>query len=597
MLGSITGATPPLAGEVCVFSTAVAAFAARPVAAVSIDGDGNFKIPKLPAGEYVMTATLLGGATAYAGPFDVGRDPAIPATVELPLNEMRREFSGSVRNVSSGDRKHILVRAFRLGDRVQEIYCSSLSDEGRYVFKVPDGEHFIVADGPGYTIAGRRAGPAKDEERTLTLNIELSPLGAMATPKQVADWVQNSMISLGPAASSVSLAEFGKRIGDATLVGMGEATHGTREFVQLRSELLKYLIEERGFSVLAIEAGWNEARALDDYVVHGRGDLEQGLAGLEYWIWDTHEFLDVLRWLRHYNSNLRISDRVRVYGFDMVYTRSGAKQLEQFVSKRFPKRGDNYAETFRFLQQTPAEIRQVENTLREKTLTQLEGLATLIRGLEAGSYSPEDQGEREQAIANIEVIRQAIEMYSAVGLARADLREQAMAANLLRILRLEAPGAKVVAWGHNAHIGKGRVLEFPLMGAYLEDELKDSYLAIGAMFGQGWAFVPMILSLPRVKEFTIHAPARGTVEEMFKQMDERVFLVDLRSAKGPTKRWFAAPQDVRSVSAVYGGGEKPPSAPRYSTRRTICFSSCGIQAGRRRRPQEFDQKSNSYRRW
>ena len=78
-------------------------------------------------------------------------------------------------------------------------------------------------------------------------------------------------------------------IGRARIVALGEATHGTREFFQLKHRLLEFLVTEMGFTTFAIEANWPESLAVNDYVLHGRDDAARSLAGLRLWTWNTEE--------------------------------------------------------------------------------------------------------------------------------------------------------------------------------------------------------------------------------------------------------------------------------------------------------------------
>ena len=96
-------------------------------------------------------------------------------------------------------------------------------------------------------------------------------------------------------------------IGDAKLVLIGEATHGTHEFYRQRALLTKRLIEEKGFTAVAVEADWPDAYRANRWV-HGAEDdpdAERALAGFERfptWMWRNADVLDFVGWLRAYNE-------------------------------------------------------------------------------------------------------------------------------------------------------------------------------------------------------------------------------------------------------------------------------------------------------
>jgi erythromycin esterase-like protein len=78
-----------------------------------------------------------------------------------------------------------------------------------------------------------------------------------------------------------------KIIGDARIVALGEATHGTREFFQLKHRMLEFLATEMGFTIFSIEANMPEAYRVNDYVLTGVGDPAALLRGMYFWTWDT----------------------------------------------------------------------------------------------------------------------------------------------------------------------------------------------------------------------------------------------------------------------------------------------------------------------
>lgn len=116
--------------------------------------------------------------------------------------------------------------------------------------------------------------------------------------EEVRRWLQDNAVplkGLHPAAREPGhgdLEPLRGILGDVRVLGMGEATHGTAEFFRLKHLLLRFLVEELGFTALAMEAGTSAAEAVDDYVLHGTGDAAGALAGLGFWTWRTREMLE-----------------------------------------------------------------------------------------------------------------------------------------------------------------------------------------------------------------------------------------------------------------------------------------------------------------
>ena len=70
-------------------------------------------------------------------------------------------------------------------------------------------------------------------------------------------------------------------------MSLGENTHGTRDFFEMKARILRFLVEEMGFDAFAIEATWPESNRLDAYVRTGEGDPAELLSGLYFWTWNT----------------------------------------------------------------------------------------------------------------------------------------------------------------------------------------------------------------------------------------------------------------------------------------------------------------------
>lgn len=150
----------------------------------------------------------------------------------------------------------------------------------------------------------------------------------------VRDWIAAHAI---PLATPQARQGFGDLqplknvIGDARIVSLGEATHGTREFFQLKHRLLEFLATEMEFTIFSIEANLPEAYRLNDFVLTGEGDPARLLKGMYFWTWNTEEVLDMINWMREFNRSGR--GRVQFTGFDMQTPTIAADIVRRFVEK------------------------------------------------------------------------------------------------------------------------------------------------------------------------------------------------------------------------------------------------------------------------
>ena len=148
------------------------------------------------------------------------------------------------------------------------------------------------------------------------------------------EWIRAHAIRLKTPEAGHGFADMKplkKIIGDARIVSLGEATHGTREFFQLKHRMLEFLASEMGFTIFSIEANMPEAYRLNDYVLNGTGDPAKLLKGMYFWTWDTQEVLEMIRWMREFNKSGK--GRVQFTGFDMQTPDVAMQIVQDFVSR------------------------------------------------------------------------------------------------------------------------------------------------------------------------------------------------------------------------------------------------------------------------
>jgi erythromycin esterase len=148
------------------------------------------------------------------------------------------------------------------------------------------------------------------------------------------DWIKANAVRLKTPEAGNGFADMQplkKMIGNARIVSLGEATHGTREFFQLKHRMLEFLATEMGFTIFSIEANMPEAYRLNDYVLSGVGDPAKLLKGMYFWTWDTQEVLAMIQWMREFNKSGK--GRVQFTGFDMQTPDVAAVIVRDFVTK------------------------------------------------------------------------------------------------------------------------------------------------------------------------------------------------------------------------------------------------------------------------
>jgi erythromycin esterase len=266
---------------------------------------------------------------------------------------------------------------------------------------------------------------------------------------------------------------------------MGEATHGTREFFQLKHRLLEFLVTEMGFTVFALEANWPESLAVNRYVLTGEGDPVEALNGLHLWTVGSQEVLDMVRWMRAYNPGSGPHAQSEILRVRRTTCVRGGAQRCRFPGPDRPRCGEEFAratEDLRAQKTLPGafEFDRVSDDQRRQFGTIAE---ELVRSFDA---------KREQYIsmsseAGWKFARQnAVTMKEAAKANQPGVRDRFMAENVKWILDQEEPGAKIALWAHNNHV---QTLEprgsEATMGMHLRRMFGDATLVVGFAFNQG----------------------------------------------------------------------------------------------------------------
>lgn len=151
------------------------------------------------------------------------------------------------------------------------------------------------------------------------------------------EWARGQLIPLDTVEARNGFADMQPLkavVGNARIVALGEATHGSREFFQLKHRMLEFLATEMGFNIFSIEANMPEAYRLNDYVLNGTGDAKALLKGMYFWTWNTEEVLDMIEWMREFNASGK--GRLQFTGFDMQTPDVAMQNVRQFLDGAEP---------------------------------------------------------------------------------------------------------------------------------------------------------------------------------------------------------------------------------------------------------------------
>lgn len=356
-------------------------------------------------------------------------------------------------------------------------------------------------------------------------------------------WLKNHLHPISHTRandSSEDLSFLKNLVGSREIVGLGEATHGTSEFFQLKHRILKYLVENMGFRTFAIEAYEPYCEAVNDYVINGKGKLNNVVVGMGFWTWSTKEVADMVQWMHDYNLGKADSLKIHFYGFDMQSSDASARLVLQYSKNNGITLSGKVNNDLKALEHRSWKI---ERTLAREIKPDIDSFEASLT-----KYSKPDTSYAHY-LHNVELLRQFLERMSNPKEPNyRDVRDKYMAENI-KWIHNQPDNQKMVLWAHNYHISKDE--KNTSMGYHLKEIFGDEYYNIGFCFYEGK--LRAIGRNGNLNTWQAKPAERRSVERFFHQVDSSIFLVDLDAASrsDSTSGWINKPVKWRNLGAVY----------------------------------------------
>ena len=255
---------------------------------------------------------------------------------------------------------------------------------------------------------------------------------------------------------------------EAQIVALGEATHGNKEFQQLRLDVFQVLVEKYGVRAFALEGDFGGCEAINRYIHGADGTAAEALSATGFAIYRTEEMENLVEWMRNYNASATQGDDLRFYGFDMeqrAYTYRYLLEALQKANidtsdfeKMWNSEANTYADGYTVEQRTEI-ITAVKNQLPPDDVQAIHFADILLQNIELGKYIDDSAELNAQ-------------------------RDRMMAENTLWILQQEQArgNSRILISGHNNHIMQCENAGTPVLGSLLAEELESGYFAIGTDF-------------------------------------------------------------------------------------------------------------------
>jgi erythromycin esterase-like protein len=391
----------------------------------------------------------------------------------------------------------------------------------------------------------------------------------------------------GPAAAAAIAAEahpltgaaddydaLVERIGDARVVLLGEASHGTHEFYRERARITKRLIAEEGFAAVAIEGDWPDAHRVNRYVKGAPEDVdaEEALRGFRRfptWMWRNADMVDFVGWLRSHNDALPAGQApAGVYGLDLYSLGASMEAVITYLDRVDPAAAERARRRYASLQPFAGErsgsygqsvLLGVSEPSRSEVIAELVELRR-----QAGARLVHDgvasEDEEFHAERNAVVVAHAEEYYRTMFGDRAhswNLRDTHMGDTLDHLLvhldRVGTP-SRIVVWAHNSHVGDARTTEMAGRGEINIGQLvRERYPRECTLVG----FTTYTGTVTAASDWgeaaerkRVRVALEGSVEALLHQVGVPAFLL-CPGADSPAALALRAPRLERAIGVIY----------------------------------------------
>ena len=370
---------------------------------------------------------------------------------------------------------------------------------------------------------------------------------------------------------SVDLDPLLRRVGDARVVLLGEASHGTSEFYRMRDRISRVLIEKKGFSFVAIEGDWPDAARVDHYVRHIEYPPSEWRAFARFptWMWRNTDVQAFVNWLRGRNAGTAPEARTAFYGLDLYSLYDSIRSVLSYLDKVDPQTARVARERYGCLtpwQSDPATYGHAALTGSYPTCE--DAVTDMLTELQEKrrAYAEHDGERFMDAMQNARLITNAERYYRTMyygSRASWNLRDSHMFETLKILLDFHGPRSKTIVWAHNSHIGDASATEMFSRGEYnighlCRKEFGDACYAIG--FGTDSGTVAAASNWDEPMEIKIVNPALpGSYERLCHEAGVAAFTLNLRGAAKQLKGALSKPLLERAIGVIYRPGSERAS--------------------------------------
>lgn len=389
-------------------------------------------------------------------------------------------------------------------------------------------------------------------------SISLFVLISLQIPSQKV--VDKSLIvpinSVLASESNQDLKELIPLFQDKRVIAMGEATHGTREFSQMKHRMFKFLVEEMGFTIFAIEGTFAYALAVNDYILSGKGDPYDAISQMRFWASETEEVLELVEWMKEYNLTATDSSKIKFYGIDAGFCKGSVFRIYDYLKKVDSSYFRKAKIELKPFEENPYTFMypSLSGEEKESNGDKLKNLISHIENNKLEYIKNSSQKDWEISLQLARVLQQT-HTESMVNNINKNIviRDHNMADNIEWMLQYEGADAKLMIWAHNAHVSKN--FGYNTVGKILSERLQGQFYSIGFVFDQG-SFLAE--SRKGLQKFSLPSAPKGTFSNHLSKASEPLFFIDfnLFDISSKNNKWLSKKHKYYQIEAYHSHSKR-----------------------------------------
>lgn len=354
-----------------------------------------------------------------------------------------------------------------------------------------------------------------------------------------------------------------ERIGDARVVCLGEASHGTSEFYRFRQKLTRALIERKGFTIVAAEADWPDAARIDHYVRHRQTapSAWDAFARFPIWMWRNTDVRTFVDWLHERNRGLEENEQAGFYGLDLYSLNSSMRAVIDYLETVDPKIAELARRRYGCFEPFAEEPREYGQATawgayegcRDEAVKMLSDLLEKY-----ADYAARDGARFLDAAQNARLVADAERYYRIMyegGEDTWNLRDRHMFDTLKTLLDYHGPKSKAVVWAHNSHVGNAAATDMGErdqinIGQLVREAYGEEAYLLG--FGTHGGTVAAASHWDGEMEVkTVRPSLEGSYERLCHDSGVRRFCLPLTGAEQQVRDALVDPHLERAIGVIY----------------------------------------------